>query len=509
MAYLKKIIEQIEKDFKVHVHGSINPEQQIESVQFLIPGNEDNDELSPSILYIASYQDFYHHTLDGSVLYINCHNAHFNETGLYIYQQLNPLELSNCIQKEILRFHQTKLKREEMFHVLHAGYGIQSIINTARTYLNNPITICSTSFSVIACSPIDDYNSNFEIHNNKRYLKKSSIENMNHKMVMDHLFKKHTPLIMRFEEDPNTEYLFCSIHIRRAVVGYICIRGDIRPFTEEDLNFVMDTSYMLAIEMQKDEFFTLKSGLKYEYFLTDLLERNLDNAEFTAQRLIQLGQEFYKYFWILTFSFSDEGANHMKPNYYIDQLLNIFHNSMAFFYKGTLVLLLTSKDTVAFAEIDYRKFTNFLQLNQMYAAISFRYENLMDTYIYYEQAMFLLKEKKNSQQDRISSYSDHYMFHLFHQSRLPIKSFLHPDINFLIQYDSMNHTDYLNTLKCYLEHNRNALSAANHLHIHKSTFFYRIGKISELIHMQIEDCKILTAYELSFAIIDYMKDHSL
>ena len=135
MAYLKKIIEQIEKDFKVHVHGSINPEQQIESVQFLILGNDDNYELSPSILYIASYQDFYQQTLDGYVLYLNCHNAHFNETGLYIYQQLNPMELSNCIQKEILRFHQAKLKREEMFHVLHAGYGIQSIINTARTYL--------------------------------------------------------------------------------------------------------------------------------------------------------------------------------------------------------------------------------------------------------------------------------------------------------------------------------------------------------------------------------------
>lgn len=508
MAYLKKIIEQIEKDFKVHVHGTIPLEQQIDSIQFLLPRKDDNYDLLPSILYLASYQDFYNQTLEGTVLYLNCHNVHFNETGLYIYQQLNPMELSNCIQKELLRSHQAKKKREEMFHVLHAGYGIQSIINTARTYLDNPITICSTSFSVIACSPIDDFNSNFEIHNNKRYLKKSSIENMNHKKVMDHLFKKNTPLVTHFEEDPAREYLFCSIHIRRAVVGYICIRGDNRTFTEEDLDFVMDTSYMLAIEMQKNEFFTQKSGLKYEYFLTDLLERNLDNIEFAAQRLIQLGLEFFKYFWILTFSFRDEASNHIKPNYYIDQLLNIFHNSMAFFYKGTLVLLLTSKNKEAFADIDLRKFTNFLQLNQMYASISFRYENLMDTYIYYEQALFLLTEKKTAPKDRIYSYSDHYLNHLFSQSRLPIKSYIHPDITSLLQYDTANHTDYFNTLRCYLEHNRNALSAANHLHIHKSTFFYRIGKISELVPMQIEDCKLLSAYELSFAIIDYMKDHS-
>ncbi len=508
MAYLKKIIEQIEKDFKINVHGFVKPELQIESVQFLILGNDDNYELSPSVLYIAAYQDFCHHTLDGYVLYLGCRNAHFSETGLYIYQQLNPMEVSNCIQKELLRFHQAKLKREEMFHILHAGYGIQSIIDTARTYLNNPITVCNTSFSVIACSPEDDYNSNFEVHNNKRYLKKSSIENMNRKLVMDHLFKKHTPLVARFEDDPGTEYLFCSIHIRRSVVGYICIRGDVRPFTEEDPDFVMDTAYMLSIEMQKDEFFTLKSGLKYEYFLTDLLERNLDNIEFTLQRLAQLGQEFYKYFWILTFSFSEGAVCHIKPNYYIDQLLNIFHGSMAFFYKGTLVLLLTSKNMEAFANIDTQKFSNFLQLNQMYAAVSFRYENILVTYIYYEQAMFLLNEKKVSPQDRIYFYSEHYLYHLFGQSRLPVKSFIHPDINYLIQYDARNHTDYLNTLRCYLEHNRNALSAAKHLHIHKSTFFYRIGKISELVGMKIEDCGLLAAYELSFAIMDYMKDNA-
>ena len=133
MAYLKKIIEQIEKDFKVHVHGTIPLEQQIDSIQFLLPRKDDNYDLLPSILYLASYQDFYNQTLEGTVLYLNCHNVHFNETGLYIYQQLNPMELSNCIQKELLRSHQAKKKREEMFNILHAGYGIKSIINTART----------------------------------------------------------------------------------------------------------------------------------------------------------------------------------------------------------------------------------------------------------------------------------------------------------------------------------------------------------------------------------------
>lgn len=508
MAYLKNIIQQIEKDFKVHIHGSLSMEQQIESVQFLMPTDCDDLILLQTTLYIGNYQDFCNQIPEGLVLLINCRTSHIFETGLYIYQPLNPLQLCNCIQQEIFRSHQIKIKKEELFHILHAGYGMQAIINSARSYLQNPITICSTSFSIISCSPADDANHNFEIHNNKRYLKKSALENMKKTKVMDHLFKNHTPMFTRFEDDPDTDYIFCSIYIRRAVVGYICIRCDVRPINDEDLSFVLDISHMLSIEMQKDEFFIQKSGLKYEYFLTDLLERNLDNIDFATQHLIQLGQEFYQYFWVLTFSFSSESTNNMKPNYYIEQLLNIFRNSMVFYYKGNLILLLTGKSTNPFTEVDQSKFNNFLRLNQMYCAISYRYENLLDTYIYYEQSMFLLKDKKTMQKDRIYSYSDNFLYHILTQSRYPIKSLIHPDISYLINYDKSNNTDYINTLKCYLEHDRKALAAANSLHIHKSTFFYRIGKISELIDLQIESCKDLFSYEFSFAVIDYLKDHS-
>ncbi|MGB4661465.1 MAG: hypothetical protein WBI07_19995 [Mobilitalea sp.] len=434
MALLKNIMEQIEKTFKVHIHGSLSSELQIDSIQFLLPEENDNSNFLPSTLYIGNYQDFCDQVLEGNILLLNCRTSQINDNGLYIYKQLNPMEVCNCIQKEIYRSYQIKLKTEELFHILHTGYGLQAIIHASRSYLENPVTICNTSFSIIACSPLDDANNNFEVHNNKRYLKKSSLENMRSKKVMDHLFKNHTPLIAHFDEDPNTEYLFCSIYIRRATVGYICIRSDIRSFTEEDLSFVMDLSQILSIEMQKDEFFIQKSGLKYDYFLTDLLERNLDDIEFATQHLIQLGQEFYQYFWVLTFSFSGEASNHMKPNYYINQLLSIFHNSMAFFYKGTLVLLLTSKNTDPYLEVDLIKFNNFLHLNQMYSAISYRYEYLLDTYLYYEQAMFLLKDKKMQQKDRIYSYSDNYLFHLLSQSRFPIKAFIHPDINYLLTY---------------------------------------------------------------------------
>lgn len=507
MAYLKKIVEQLETEFNIHVHGNIKEEERIESVQFLTFSENDTLLPEPTTLYIGDYQNYCNVSLDCPILLFNCKYDNVNENVLHIYQPLDPMKVFNCIQKEILHSHQANLKKEEMFDVLQAGYGIQSIINTARTILHNPITICNTSFSIIAVSPKENSDDIFETYNNKLYLKKDALQNMRNTGIMTQILNTRTPFITNFDDTPNTNFLFSSIRIKRATVGYVCIRSTVRSFTDDDLSFVMDLSKILSIEMQKDDFSSQKSGLTYEYFLTDLIECNLDSIDFAKQRLIDLGQPFYKYFWVFTFSFRGESTNHLNPNYYIDQLLGIFRNGMSFYYKRSLVLLLTSKQATPFADLDIKIFNNFLQLNQMQAAVSFRYENILNTHMYYKQAMFLLKDKKCLPHEQTYFYDDNYLYHILGQcqSLISLKSLIHPDINFLMDYDKTNHTDYAHTLKCYFINERNALRTANYLHIHKSTFFYRWGKIAELIELGNDNCKSLFAYEFSFAIIDYIK----
>lgn len=508
MAYLNKIIHQIESEFNIHVHGYVKEDQRIESVQFLTFTDSDNFSPDPTTLYIGDYQTNCNVCLDSPVLLYNCKYTDVNENVLHIYQALDPLKISNSIQKEILHSHKVNLKKEEMFHVLQAGYGIQSIINTARTFLHNPITICNTSFSIIAVSPKDDMDNKFESYNQKLYLKKDALQNMRDAGIMNKIFNTRTPFVTQLVDYPNTDFLFCSIHIKRAAVGYICIRSSIRSFNEDDLSFVTELSKMLSIEMQKDNFSSQKFGLTYEYFLSDLIECNLDNVDFAKRRFDDLGQPFYQYFWVFAFSFSGESTNQLNPNYYISQLGGIFRNGMSFFYKRTLIMLLTSRHTNPFLDIDSKKFNNFLQMNQMQVSVSFRYENILDTHMYYKQAVFQLINKKCSPQDRAYFYGDNYLYHLLEQSQgqIPLKSLIHPDITFLIEYDKENNTDYTQTLHSFIRNERNALRTANYLHIHKSTFFYRWGKIAELLELSDENCKSLFAYEFSFAIIDYMNN---
>lgn len=506
MACLKNIVQKIQDEFQVNIHGSIFSERRIESVHYLLPPYDDQLQLDPDTLYIGNYEDFHTLNSEGCVLLLGCCTDNGNANELYVNQALDPFAVLNCIQQELYDCRKADRKIDEVFQVLQAGYGYQSMLDTARSYLKNPITLCTTSFSILASSPEDYFDDKFDVYNNKFYLKSKFIRNMKEKEVLQHLFTSFSPIIVDIDDSHEISYLFCSIHIRRAAVGYLCISSLYRPFEAADSTFVMNLSKLFSLEMQKAECYAEKTGLKYECFLTDLIEQNLHGENIAARHMAQLGEPFYQYFWVMGFTFHGFSNDQLNPNYYIDQLSGIFKRSMAFFYKGTLILLHTSDYKDPYHSIDKHKLSLFLQLNQINAAISFRFEQILDTWRYYNQVMFLLKNEKCITNERCLSYEENFLNHLLQASQDEIKAetIIHPDLLFLQNYDQENNTEYMKTLKAYFLNNRNALNTSNYLHIHKSTFFYRIGKIRDLTEFDPSNAQILFSYEFSFRILDHL-----
>lgn len=79
------------------------------------------------------------------------------------------------------------------------------------------------------------------------------------------------------------------------------------------------------------------------------------------------------------------------------------------------------------------------------------------------------------------------------------------DIYKIIRHDQEQNTDYANTLRSYLMNGWNAVRTANELHIHKSTFFYRLNKMEELFDLDITQEETMVAYEYSFILIEYLR----
>lgn len=68
--------------------------------------------------------------------------------------------------------------------------------------------------------------------------------------------------------------------------------------------------------------------------------------------------------------------------------------------------------------------------------------------------------------------------------------------------DKVQNTEYMKTLRVYLEHNLNTVQSAKALFIHRSTFLYRLERIKSILETDLEDPDELFYLNLSFRLLE-------
>lgn len=68
--------------------------------------------------------------------------------------------------------------------------------------------------------------------------------------------------------------------------------------------------------------------------------------------------------------------------------------------------------------------------------------------------------------------------------------------------DATQNTEYMKTLRVYLDHNLNTVQSAKALFIHRSTFLYRLERIKAILETDLEDPEELFYLNLSFRLLD-------
>lgn len=78
----------------------------------------------------------------------------------------------------------------------------------------------------------------------------------------------------------------------------------------------------------------------------------------------------------------------------------------------------------------------------------------------------------------------------------------HENLLKLKETDEENHSEYMKTLRAYLDENLNATRAAEELFIHRSTFLYRLEKIKEILQSDLDDPDEIFYLNFSFRLLE-------
>jgi sugar diacid utilization regulator len=76
----------------------------------------------------------------------------------------------------------------------------------------------------------------------------------------------------------------------------------------------------------------------------------------------------------------------------------------------------------------------------------------------------------------------------------------------VIESDRVNHTEYMITIKKYLENNNNLVSTANELFIHRNTLINRINHIEELTGRSLKTADTKLEFLCAFKLIEYLSE---
>jgi DNA-binding PucR family transcriptional regulator len=84
-----------------------------------------------------------------------------------------------------------------------------------------------------------------------------------------------------------------------------------------------------------------------------------------------------------------------------------------------------------------------------------------------------------------------------------LKSLSHAGLADLLDYDSRHGTTFSQSLKTYLNFNRNITNSAKALHLHRNTMLYHMKRAEEIMDANLSDADTLLHIEISYRFLEY------
>ena len=265
------------------------------------------------------------------------------------------------------------------------------------------------------------------------------------------------------------------------------------------IRHLLDSDYVSSLVNGRD------IDHSHDEFLNYLLQESLGDETYIRRHMDASGLKYRNYYCIISIPFQKQGRT---INHFIERLKYLFPADLYTYRDDHVVLLIGKDDRLLLTPDEKNRLTALLKENDTSAYESYDFSHLSHTYHYYQQSITLSHHCRMSNiTDAFNHVEDYDTDILFQNCLQGSLSFLiHPDIKYLNRYDVDHQTEYLKTIETYIQCNHNAQLAADTLHIHKSTFFFRISKISELVDFSLENKKKLFSYELSLRILQFNKN---
>ena len=392
---------------------------------------------------------------------------------------------------------------------LYENTGLQTLVDVASEVFENPLFVNDTAYKILAMSRnVVFKNESLEEEKTLGYIHIANIQAMKRDGVYAEKLHQGDEIITSKRKDRDECWLFKSVKLHGIAVANIAIVDNHRPFRQLDYELLNRFAQIVAIEMEKNDFYKDNRGVMYSYFLDDLLSGKMKSQKSIVQRLNILNRKTYEWFKIAVILDSHNDIGKEKQDYIIRHIKKILPDCHWTIYKKRIVIFISRPNEKSYTQKEWKDIESFLKSNNLVAGISNSFTNLLESERYHRQAFRAVSVgvmvKPHEVMFEYTKMMPYYVAETV-LKRNDVSEFCPQTISIIQKYDEEKGTELVESLEKYLRYVGDPVSAAAELNIHRNTLLYRINKIKELTDLYLENGDERFLIQLYFKLLEYQR----
>lgn len=378
---------------------------------------------------------------------------------------------------------------DSMLNILAEEGGIQQMVEHSYMFLENPVFVFDSDFTLLA----GNREAIAELNAEQRFLEKNGLTADGRKLLerQDHIHQR----VLRSEEplrvlhpEIGVEQMVCAISTKKDM-GHVVLCATNRPVTDDDARALKLLANAVLNQMNKDTFVRNNQGFHYEYFLSDLLDGKIATQKQFMDRLSYVHCAFSETNYCLVADLARKTKTAI-PALIRDSFERVLPNTKALIYNGAIVVVFSLPKNMAMTDVEHSKLEEISQKYGLFCGLSNRFSDILELPEYYRQALRAIELGVCRRDEAgLFRYGDFALEHIrsVFCAQQNTESFYHPDLKTLLRYDAENGTSYAHIWYTYLTHERNMVVTSSVLYTHRNTLSYQMRRIAELLQADYDD----------------------
>jgi|GEM_PF-6665186 len=389
---------------------------------------------------------------------------------------------------------------------LNAGADIQRLCDITHEILENPIDACDANYNILAiCGgfhhlfPEKAGDTNFV-----RSIPKDLIAILNNDPDYVSNLKSLSPQLYDGKSYP---FRVISVNLfgGLAYAGQVCVVECHKKFRPSDYEIINYLTESIRILLSRKIIAGSRYNKTLRRFVSGIFHRKIENNDESLNFLQQAGWNAQDEYLCLKVEMEYQDIYPLSFSYCCNCIEETIRNSCAFEYEDHIIAVVPQRDKSMPEEDIFGAFDAFIRDFRLKCGVSNQFPQLWLVGAYARQSAIALEMGKryNPALNRYN-FADYALSYLLQNGvrSLTPELFCCPGFLKLRELSQNGAVDYYTTLKVYLQSNMNLLDTAKSLFIHRTTLFYRLKRIKDLINLNLDDHAVRQRLMISFMLLE-------